>query len=165
MFKHLSRNRGDLMELTIGTMAPDFDLQDQHGVNHKLSDYKGKRVVLYFYPKDDTPGCTTEACSFRDNFIDYKTAGITVLGISKDTVKSHAQFADKYELPFTLLADPDHQVSELYGVWGEKTFMGKKSMGINRTTLLIDEEGKLKEIMPKVNPKGHAEDVLKRFSE
>ena len=153
------------MELTNGTLAPDFDLQDQHGNNHKLSDYRGKRVVLYFYPKDDTPGCSTEACSFRDNFIDYKTAGITVLGISKDTVKSHAKFADKFELPFTLLADPDHQVSEHYGVWGEKTFMGKKSIGINRTTFLIDEEGKLKEIMPKVNPKGHAEDVLKRFSE
>ena len=153
------------MELTNGTLAPDFDLQDQHGSNHKLSDYSGKRVVLYFYPKDDTPGCTTEACSFRDNFVDYKSAGITVIGISKDTVKSHAKFADKFELPFTLLADPDHYVSELYGVWGEKTFMGKKSMGINRTTFLIDEEGKLKEIMPKVNPKGHAEDVLKRFSE
>ncbi len=153
------------MELTTGTLAPDFVLQDQHGNSHKLSDYKGKRVVLYFYPKDDTPGCTTEACSFRDNFIDYKNAGITVMGISKDNVKSHAKFAEKFELPFTLLADPDHQVSELYGVWGEKTFMGKKSMGINRTTFLIDEEGKLKEIMPKVNPKGHAEDVLKKFSE
>ena len=153
------------MELTSGTLAPDFELQDQIGNIHKLSDYKGKRVVLYFYPKDDTPGCTVEACSFRDNFMDYKKAGITVIGISKDTVKSHAKFADKFELPFTLLADPDHHVSELYGVWGEKTFMGKKSMGINRTTFLIDEEGKLKEVMPKVNPKGHAEDVLKRFSE
>ena len=152
------------MELIVGSKAPEFDLQDQHGTNHNLSDYKGKRIVLYFYPKDDTPGCTTEACSFRDNFIDYKMAGITVLGISKDTVKSHAKFAGKFELPFTLLADPDHKVSELYGVWGEKTFMGKKSMGINRTTFLIDEAGKLKEIMPKVNPKGHAEDVLARFA-
>jgi peroxiredoxin Q/BCP len=152
------------MELTNGTKAPDFDLQDQHGNSHKLSDYKGKRVVLYFYPKDDTPGCTTEACSFRDNFIDYKAAGITVIGISKDDVKSHAKFADKFELPFTILADPDHKVSELYGVWGEKTFMGKQSMGIIRTTFLIDKEGKLKEIMPKVNPKGHAEDVLARFA-
>jgi peroxiredoxin Q/BCP len=152
------------MELKTGTLAPNFDLQDQRGTSHKLSDYKGKRVVLYFYPKDDTPGCTTEACSFRDNFIDYKTAGITVIGISKDTVESHAKFADKIELPFTLLADPDHRVSELYGVWGEKTFMGRTSMGINRTTFLIDEEGKLKEIMPKVNPKGHAEDVLLRFA-
>jgi peroxiredoxin Q/BCP len=152
------------MELKTGTLAPNFDLQDQRGTSHKLSDYKGKRVVLYFYPKDDTPGCTTEACSFRDNFIDYKTAGITVIGISKDTVESHAKFANKFELPFTLLADPDHRVSELYGVWGEKTFMGRTSMGINRTTFLIDEEGKLKEIMPKVNPKGHAEDVLLRFA-
>jgi peroxiredoxin Q/BCP len=152
------------MELTAGTLAPDFDLQDQYGTSHKLSEYRGKRVVLYFYPKDDTPGCTTEACGFRDNFIDYKMAGITVIGISKDTVKSHAKFAEKFELPFTLLADPDHKVSELYGVWGEKTFMGKKTMGINRTTFLIDEEGKLKEIMPKVNPKGHAEDVLARFA-
>lgn len=153
------------MDLTPGMLAPDFDLQDQNGNTHKLSDYKGKRVVLYFYPKDDTPGCTTEACSFRDNFIDYKNAGITVIGISKDTVKSHAKFAEKFDLPFPLLADPDHQVCELYGVWGEKTFMGKKSMGINRTTFLIDEDGRVKEIMPKVNPKGHAEDVLKRFSE
>jgi peroxiredoxin Q/BCP len=152
------------MELKTGTLAPNFDLQDQRGTSHKLSDYKGKRVVLYFYPKDDTPGCTTEACSFRDNFIDYKTAGITVIGISKDTVESHAKFANKFELPFTLLADPDHRVSELYGVWGEKTFMGRTSMGINRTTFLIDEEGKLKDIMPKVNPKGHAEDVLLRFA-
>jgi peroxiredoxin Q/BCP len=152
------------MELKTGTLAPNFDLQDQRGTSHKLSDYKGKRVVLYFYLKDDTPGCTTEACSFRDNFIDYKTAGITVIGISKDTVESHAKFADKFELPFTLLADPDHRVSELYGVWGEKTFMGRTSMGINRTTFLIDEEGKLKDIMPKVNPKGHAEDVLLRFA-
>ncbi|HSN95142.1 MAG TPA: thioredoxin-dependent thiol peroxidase [Anaerolineaceae bacterium] len=152
------------MELKIGTLAPDFDLQDQYGVNHKLSDYRGKRVVLYFYPEDDTPGCTTQACSFRDNFIDYKSVGITVIGISKDTVESHAKFAEKYELPFTLLADPEHQVSEAYGVWGEKSFMGKKFMGINRTTFLIDDEGKLKEIMPKVDPKGHAEDVLAKFS-
>ncbi len=152
------------MELTIGKAAPDFKLQDQYGNFHKLSDYLGNRVVLYFYPKDDTPGCTTEACSFRDNFIDYKAAGITVVGISKDSVESHAKFADKYELPFTLLADPDHQVCELYGVWREKSFMGKKSMGIDRTTFLIDEEGKLKDIMPKVDPKGHAEEVLKRFA-
>ena len=151
------------MELTIGKTAPDFELRDQGGITHKLSDYIGKRLVIYFYPEDDTPGCTTEACSFRDNFIEYKTEGITVIGISKDTIESHAQFAEKYELPFTLLADPDHQVSELYGVWGEKTFLGIKSMGIKRTTFLIDEKGILKEIMPNVNPKGHAEDVLNRF--
>ncbi|MEA4811730.1 MAG: thioredoxin-dependent thiol peroxidase [Anaerolineaceae bacterium] len=152
------------MNLKINDSAPEFELFDQGGELHRLADYKGKRVVLYFYPRDDTPGCTTEACSFRDNFADYKAAGISVLGVSADTVKSHAKFAEKFDLPFTLLADPDHKVCELYGVWGEKTFMGRKFMGINRTTFLIDEEGNIKEIMPQVKPQGHAEDVLKKFN-
>ena len=151
------------MSLKAGDKAPDFVLSDQNGDTHKLSDYLGKRVVLYFYPKDDTPGCTTQACSFRDNFADYKARDIKVFGISADSVKSHAKFAEKFELPFTLLADPGHVVCDQYGVWGEKSFMGKKFMGINRTTFLVDEEGKIKEVMPKVKPQGHAEDVLAKF--
>jgi peroxiredoxin Q/BCP len=117
-----------------GKEAPDFELMDQEGKLHKLSDYKGKVVILYFYPKDDTPGCTVEACNFRDNFEVFKAAGVEILGISPDSVKSHAKFQQKHSLPFTLLADEDHKVCEVYGVWGPKKFMGKEYNGVYRTT-------------------------------
>lgn len=122
------------MTLAINTPAPDFELADQNGALHRLSDYLGKRVVLYFYPKDDTPGCTTEACNFRDNYTVFEQNDIVILGVSADSEKSHAKFQDKYQLPFTLLSDADHAVCELYGVWGLKKFMGREYYGINRMT-------------------------------
>lgn len=147
--------------LTIGQPAPDFELADQHGSMHKLSDYLGKKVVLYFYPKDDTPGCTKEACSFRDSFADYKKHGLKVIGVSKDSEKSHAKFAQKHELPFTLLADIDTTVSQAYGVWGLKKFMGKEFYGIQRTTYIIDEDGKVLRVYQKVKPEQHADEILR----
>ena len=148
----------------IGTKAPDFTLTDQNGKTHKLSDYGGKKVVLYFYPKDDTPGCTKEACSFRDNFEDFKKARIIVLGVSVDDETSHAKFADKYKLPFTLLADKDKKVVEKYGVWSEKEMYGKKYKGTNRTTFLIDEKGEIVKVYDKVKPEKHAQEVLDAFA-
>lgn len=150
-----------IMELN--KTAPNFELNDQSGQPHKLSDYIGKRVVLYFYPKDDTPGCTAEACSFRDNYSVFKQNDIVILGVSADSEKSHAKFQEKYELPFTLLSDTDHQVSEAYGVWGLKKYMGREYYGINRTTFLIDEEGKLVKIYEKVKPAEHAQEIMQDF--
>ncbi len=147
-----------------GDKAPEFSLPDQSGKIHKLADYHGKKVVLYFYPKDDTPGCTKEACSFRDSFADFKEAGIVVLGVSVDDEKSHAKFAEKYDLPFTLLADKDKKVVEKYGVWGEKNMYGKKYMGTNRVTFLIGEDGKIVKVFDKVKPDEHAKEVLEAFS-
>lgn len=142
------------------TKAPDFSLKDQNGKTHKLSDYKGKKVIIYFYPKDDTPGCTTEACSFRDSYADFKKKGAVVLGVSVDDEKSHKKFIDKYSLPFTLLADTDKKVVEKYGVWGEKTFMGRKYMGTSRVTYLIDEKGNILKVFPKVKPSEHIKEIL-----
>jgi peroxiredoxin Q/BCP len=148
------------MLLNENVVAPDFSLADETGKIHVLSEYKGKNVLLYFYPKDDTPGCTTEACAFRDDYSDYEKAGVVILGISADTSKSHAKFKEKYHLPFNLLADVDHAVCEKYGVWGRKKFMGKEFDGIFRTTYLIDPEGKIKKVFADVKPAGHSKEVL-----
>ena len=146
--------------LNIGDTAPDFTLSDQFGEIHQLSDYRGKKVVLYFYPKDDTPGCTKEACGFRDNFQEYRKRKMVVLGVSKDSTKSHVKFSEKYSLPFTLLSDDNNEVSQAYGVWGLKKFMGKEYYGINRMTFIIDEDGKILRIYEKVKPENHAEEIL-----
>ncbi len=143
-----------------GKPAPDFELKTDAGDSVKLSDFRGKPVVLYFYPKDDTPGCTKQACGIRDSYDAFEERGAVVLGVSPDTETSHVKFKQKYELPFTLLADPEHEVSEEYGVWGEKSFAGKKYMGVERSTFLIDSEGKVAKVMRRVKPDTHAEDVL-----
>ena len=146
-----------------GDAAPDFETRDGEGNPFKLSDLRGRKVVLYFYPKDDTPGCTKEACSFRDSFAEFKGRGIEVLGVSTDNEKSHRKFAEKYSLPFKLLADTDHRVADLYGVYGEKQFMGRKYMGVARKTFLIDEEGRLRKVFDQVKVDEHADEVLKAF--
>ena len=143
-----------------GTAAPDFTLAADGGGEVSLSNYRGKKVVLYFYPKDDTPGCTTEACSFRDDYSDIVSAGAIVLGVSPDTVKSHDKFKLKLQLPFALLSDPDHAVAELYGAWGEKKMYGRTYMGVIRSTFIIDEGGIVSKVFPKVKPKGHSQQVL-----
>jgi thioredoxin-dependent peroxiredoxin len=143
-----------------GEPAPDFTLLDQHGAKVTLSKLKGSSVVLYFYPKDDTPGCTKEACEFRDGFAHYAKAGAKIAGVSPDSVESHAKFAKKFELPFLLLADPDHKVCEAYGVWKEKSMYGKKYMGVERTTFLIDRQGIVRNVFPKVKVDGHSRAVL-----
>ncbi len=148
-----------------GTKARNFMLPDQDGKMHTLTEYAGKWVVLYFYPKDDTPGCTVEACQFRDTFPKFQRSAAVVLGVSVDPVKKHAKFVTKYELPFTLLADEDKKVVELYGVWAEKKFMGREYMGILRTTFLIDPLGKIAKVYEGVKPDGHAEEVLQDIKE
>jgi thioredoxin-dependent peroxiredoxin len=148
------------MNITIGTKAPAFSLPDQDGKTRRLSDYLGKWVLIYFYPKDDTPGCTTEACALRDNLPKFKSIKAEVLGVSTDTVASHRKFADKYGLPFTLLADPNKTVVQKYGVWGEKKFMGRTYMGTKRTSFLIDPQGKIAKVYENVKPPVHAEQVL-----
>ena len=148
-----------------GSTAPTFKTTDANGETVNLKDLRGQKVVLYFYPKDDTPGCTKEACSFRDAFSKFKKQGIAVLGVSPDSEKSHQKFATKYKLPFTLLADTDRAIVEAYGVWGEKKFMGRTYMGVNRTTFLIDEKGKIKKIFEKVKPEDHASEVLQAFND
>lgn len=147
-----------------GDKAPDFSTNDQNGNTVSLSDFKGKRVVLYFYPKDDTPGCTKEACSFRDADAVYREKGITVLGVSTDSEKSHQKFISKYQLPFDLLADTEKKIVEDYGVWGEKSMYGKKYMGTFRKTFLIDD-GKIVKIFEKVDVAKHADEVLAAFGE
>lgn len=147
-----------------GDKAPDFSSNDQNGNPVSLSDFKGKRVVLYFYPKDDTPGCTKEACSFRDADAVYREKGITVLGVSTDSEKSHQKFISKYQLPFDLLADTEKKIVEDYGVWGEKSMYGKKYMGTFRKTFLIDD-GKIVKIFEKVDVAKHADEVLVAFGE
>jgi thioredoxin-dependent peroxiredoxin len=148
------------MPLTTGIKAPDFKLLDESGAPHDLKEYRGKALVLYFYPKDDTPGCTTEACSFRDNYSAYQKAGVTILGVSADSVASHARFKEKYSLPFTLLADEDHHVCELYGVWGLKKSYGNEHMGVIRTTYVIDKDGDIARVFENVKPSEHSAEVL-----
>ena len=148
----------------VGRKAPAFNLLSPQG-KIALKDQVGKNVVLYFYPRDDTPGCTTEACDFRDQMAALKKAGTVVFGVSTDSVASHEKFAAKFELPFTLLADEDHKICEKYGVWVEKNMYGKKSMGIQRVTFLIDKEGKIAAVWPKVKVAGHVDEVLEKINE
>ena len=143
-----------------GAPAPDFELQSDEGETVTLAALRGKPVVLYFYPKDDTPGCTTEACEFRDAYDRFRDQGVDILGVSPDTEASHRKFKSKYELPFTLLADPDHQAAEAYGVWKEKRNYGKTYMGIERSTFVIDSDGKVAKAMRGIRPAGHAAKVL-----
>lgn len=147
--------------MNTGDKAPDFAAPDQDGKTIRLSDYKGKKVILYFYPKDDTPGCTAQACNLRDNYDTLLKAGYIVLGVSSDDEKSHRKFIDKYSLPFPLIADTDKAINEAYGVWAEKNNFGKTYMGTVRTTFVIDEEGKISEIIAKVDTKNHTEQIIK----
>lgn len=148
------------MPLLAGNPAPDFVLEDETGALRRLSDYRGQPVVLYFYPKDDTPGCTTQACNFRDDYATYRQAGITILGVSPDSAKKHTRFIEKYSLPFTLLADVEHKVCELYGVWGRKKFMGREYDGVFRTTFLVGPQGDILKVFENVKPDGHSQEVL-----
>jgi thioredoxin-dependent peroxiredoxin len=147
-----------------GAPAPDFELRSDEGDTVKLSALRGKPVVLYFYPKDDTPGCTTEACEFRDAYDRFREQGVEILGVSPDTEASHQKFKSKYELPFTLLADPDHEVAEAYGVWREKRNYGKTYMGVERSTFVVDADGKVARAMRGIRPAGHAAQVLETLS-
>ncbi|WP_438588837.1 thioredoxin-dependent thiol peroxidase [Dubosiella newyorkensis] len=147
--------------LEVGTKAPDFTLQDQDGKDVSLSDLKGKKVILYFYPKDNTSGCTKQACAFKELYPDFMEKDAIVLGVSKDSVASHKKFQEKYQLPFELLSDPEHKVIEQYDVWKEKSMYGKKYMGIVRSTYLIDEEGNIKKALEKVKPQQNPEQMLK----
>jgi peroxiredoxin Q/BCP len=148
------------MPIKKGMPAPEFSLKDDKGRARVLSEYMGTKVVLYFYPKDDTPGCTTEACNFRDDYSAYVDAGITILGVSPDSVKSHKKFREKFNLPFSLLSDVDHKVAEAYGVWGKKKFMGKEYMGVLRTTFIVDEKGRLAHVFEDVKPAEHSKEIL-----
>jgi peroxiredoxin Q/BCP len=148
------------MVVSEGEPAPDFTLTSDAGESVSLSDHPGKPVVLYFYPKDDTPGCTAQARGIRDAYADFEKAGAVVLGVSPDDVKRHVKFKQKYGLPFTLLADPEHEVAERYGVWGEKRYRGRTYMGIDRTTFLISPDGHVAKVMHNVKPDTHADDVL-----
>ena len=146
--------------LSVGDKAPAFRTHDQDGNAVSLGDFKGRKVVLYFYPKDDTPGCTKEACAFRDAWSQFRKRKVAVLGVSVDDERSHKKFAEKFSLPFTLLADPEKRIVRDYGVWGQKSMYGRKYMGTNRVTYLIDEKGKIAAVWPKVKPEGHAEEIL-----
>lgn len=148
------------MSILLNDQAPDFTLQDQNDTAHSLSQYRGKWVVLYFYPKDSTPGCTVEACSFRDNLSRLNSKDVVVLGVSADSVKSHKKFVEKQSLNFPLLADEAKMVCELYGVWGEKSFMGRKYMGIARTTFLINPEGVVVKVYENVKPANHVDEIM-----
>ena len=148
------------LKLKEGDKAPEFTAPTNGGGRISLADFKGKHVVLYFYPRDDTPGCTKEACAFRDHFAAFKKKGAIVLGVSVDSVKSHDKFSDKFKLPFTLVSDEDKKIVEAYGVWGEKSFMGRKYKGTYRVTFLIGPDGRIKKIWPQVKPEQHAEEVL-----
>ena len=151
--------------LSVGDKAPAFRTRDQDGNAVSLGDFKGRKLVLYFYPKDDTPGCTKEACSFKDDWARFRKRNIAVLGVSADDVKSHEKFAQKYSLPFRLLADTDKTIVNDYSVWGEKSMYGRKYMGIERTTFVIDEKGKIAKIFAKVKPEGHAAQVLEALAD
>lgn len=147
--------------LEVGVKAPNFILKNKDGEEFALSNYLGKKVVVYFYPKDNTPGCTRQACAFRDNYDEFKKRDIVVIGISKDSEDSHKKFIEKYELPFILLSDPTLEVMEQYGVWGEKKMYGKTVFGVSRSTFLINEEGVIEKVFKKANPDTNAEDILK----
>jgi peroxiredoxin Q/BCP len=148
------------MPISAGGQAPDFTLPDDEGRMHTLSDYLGKPVALYFYPKDNTSGCTKEACGFRDDYSAYQDAGVTILGVSPDSSKSHANFRTKYDLPFTLLADPEREVIKMYGAWGLKKMYGREYEGILRTTFLIGEDGNILKVFEKVKPANHSAEIL-----
>lgn len=148
------------MNLKVGDKAPGFSLRDQNGNSVSLDGYLGKKVIVFFYPKDDTPGCTVEVCNFRDDFELYEEKNAVLLGISKDGEESHKKFISKFNLPFTLLCDEDHAVAEAYGAWGEKSMYGRKYMGIVRTTVVVDAEGNVEQIYEKVKPKDHSKDLL-----
>ncbi len=153
------------MYLSVGQKAPDFNLLDQNNQTVSLDSFRGQHVLLYFYPKDDTPGCTTEACNFRDDYSSYQNAKIVILGVSPDSPASHKKFQDKYQLPFTLLADKNHQVCDLYKVWGPKKSFGKEYDGVHRTTYLIDPDGIIQEVFQKVSPAKHSAEVLEIVNE
>jgi thioredoxin-dependent peroxiredoxin len=148
------------MIISTGMSAPEFALVDETNTTHRLIDYRGKKVVLYFYPKDDTPGCTTEACNFRDDYSEFVNAGVIILGVSPDSPKSHLKFKTKYQLPFPLLADENHAVCEAYGVWGKKQKMGMEYVGVLRTTFVIDEAGKIFKIFEDVKPAQHSQEII-----
>jgi peroxiredoxin Q/BCP len=148
------------LKLKEGDVAPKFTATTSGGGKISLADYLGRNVILYFYPKDDTPGCTKEACSFRDQFADFRKKGAVVLGVSTDPVEAHDKFVEKFKLPFTLLADEDKKIVQAYGVWGEKSFMGRKYLGTHRVTFLIGPDGRIKKIWPAVKPEEHAMEVL-----
>ncbi|MDP3930156.1 MAG: thioredoxin-dependent thiol peroxidase [Bacteroidota bacterium] len=148
------------MTLQAGDKAPAFSVKNEKGETLSLKDFKGKKLVLYFYPKDDTPGCTAEACDLRDNYEQFLNNGYAILGVSPDNATKHQKFIDKYELPFSLLADEDHAVSIAYGTWGEKSMYGKKYMGILRTTFIIDEKGTIEKVIEKVDTKKHAKQIM-----
>ncbi len=149
-----------MFHLKEGDQAPEFSAPNEKGATMRLSDYQGKKLVLYFYPKDDTPGCTAEACSLRDSYAQFQARGYEILGVSPDSAKKHQKFQDKYTLPFSLLADEDHAVSSAYGVWGPKKFMGRTYDGIHRTTFVIDEKGAIERIITKVDTEAHAGQLL-----
>ena len=149
------------MKLNIGDEAPDFAIPDQDGIAHKLSDYHGRKLVIYFYPKDDTPGCTAQACNLRDNYYDLRQKGYEIIGVSVDDENSHQKFINKFELPFTLLADTNKEMVEAYGVWQEKSMYGRKYMGTMRYTFIIDEKGIIQDIITKVDTKDHATQLVK----
>lgn len=153
------------MPLQAGISAPDFTLVDENGDPHTLSSYRGNPVILYFYPKDDTPGCTQEACNFRDDYSAYQQAGATILGVSPDDPKSHAKFKKKFDLPYTLLADEGHHIAELYDVWGPKKYMGKEYDGIYRTTFIIDSSGSIIKVFENVKPAEHSKEILAAFNQ
>jgi thioredoxin-dependent peroxiredoxin len=148
------------MSIQTGSPAPQFSLPDETGAIRSLSDFEGQTIILYFYPKDDTPGCTTEACNFRDDYSAFEQAGVTILGVSPDSPKSHAKFKEKFNLPFSLLADEQHEVCEQFGVWGPKKFMGREYMGVARTTFVIGPDGRVKKIFENVKPADHSTEVL-----
>jgi peroxiredoxin Q/BCP len=150
--------------LTKGTRAPDFEGSNQDGKTIRLKDFKGKKVILYFYPKDDTPGCTAEACNLRDNYQKWIEKGFEVIGISPDSMKSHHKFVEKYKLPFNLVADPDKSILKAYGAWGTKKMYGRSYEGVLRTTYVIDEEGIVEEVMVKVNTKNHSSQILQELN-
>lgn len=152
-----------MTHLKIGDKAPEFTGKDQHGNTINSSDFFGKKIILYFYPKDDTPGCTAEACSLRDSYEELTQKGFVVIGVSTDSEKSHQKFIDKYHLPFTLISDPDRKVIEAFGVWGKKKFMGKEYEGIHRETFVIDENGTIIKVITKVDTKNHARQILEEL--